>query len=223
MRGLVCASLFCAWFALVPAAGAIPARAQSQPLSQLVFTLDGRYNSMHSWEADFVQTYTNGLQSRTESGRLYLQKPGRMRWDYLQPVHKQFIVNGDSIWQYTAGQPEASLTRIKDARDLRTPLRFLLGHTDLPKELSGLSYSGLKPWHPGDYVIYGRPNPDEAGSWREVWIEITPAYEIDRLIIVGVDGSRNDIRLSHIKPNVELPGKLFHFTPPPGVRVVPGA
>lgn len=196
---------------------------QALPLSQLVETLDGRYNSMHSWEADFTQTYTSGLTTRSESGKLYLQKPGRMRWDYTQPVVKHFIVNGSDVWQYTAGDNEATVTEIKNEADLRTPLRFLLGHTDLNKELDRLSYSGLVPWHAGDYVIHGYPHADEAGSWREVWIEITPVYEIDRLVIVGVDGSQNDIRLSHIRPNVELDRGLFDFKPPPGVRIVPAA
>jgi len=223
MRSLLLALLAPAILGL--AAPALPASnvPQALPLSQLVATLDGRYNSLQSWQADFTQIYTSGLQSRTESGHLYLQKPGRMRWDYEQPLKKVFIVNGKQIWQYTAGDPEATVTRIANANDLRTPLRFLLGHTDLNRELDQLSYSGLEPWHAGDAVIHGVPHAQEAGSWREVWIEITPAYEIDRLVIAGVDGSQNDIRLSHIQPNLKLAKQLFNFTPPPGVKVVPGA
>ncbi len=196
--------------------------AQSVTLGELVATVDGRYNSMRSWQADFTQTYTAGLTSRTESGHLYLEKPGRMRWNYDQPQAKQFIVNGNRVWQYTSGDREATETDLKSATDLRTPLRYLLGHTDLARELSGLSYSGLEPWHPGDSVIHGTPPPGEAGTWREVWIEVTPAYEIDRLVIAAEDGSRNDIKLSNIRPNTSLPGSLFLFTPPPGVKLVPG-
>ena len=196
--------------------------AQTMPVEKLVYTLDGRYNSMHSWQADFVQIYTSGLKSRSETGHLYLQKPGRMRWDYLRPVKKVFLVNGQQVWQYIDGDREATLTKIQDSGDLRTPLRFLLGHIDLPKELDQLSYSGRKPLHAGDSMIYGKPKPQEAGAWREVWIEITPAYEIDRLIITAVDGSQNDIRLSRIEPNSKMPAGIFDFTPPPGVRVAPG-
>lgn len=199
------------------------AAAQTQPLGDLVATLDGRYNSMSSWQADFTQTYTSGLSRRVESGHLYLQKPGRMRWDYTQPVVKVFLVNGKKIWQYSAGDPTASVTEVKGASDLRTPLRFLLGHTDLARELDGLSYSGLEPWHPGDSVLHGKPQQADAAGWSEVWIEVTPAYEIDRLVIGGLDGSQNDIRLSRIQPNSKLPKDTFKFVPPPGVRVVAGS
>lgn len=204
------------------AALALGAIGQQQPIGELVATLNGRYNSMHSWQADFTQVYTRGLDRRVESGRLYLQKPGRMRWNYTQPQAKQFVVSGKNIWQYTAGDPEATLTTIQSDSDLRTPLRFLLGHTDLAKELDDLAYSALAPLHPGDLVIHGRPQAAESAGWREVWIEVTPAYEIERLLITGLDGSQNDIELSHIQPNVQLPAHLFEFQPPPGVRVVPG-
>lgn len=196
--------------------------AQQQPISALVFTLDGRYNSMHSWEADFVQVYTSGLETRTERGHLYLQKPGKMRWNYTAPVKKQFLVSGDKMWQYIAGDASATVLDLKQATDLRTPLRYLLGHLDLPKELNGLSYSGLAPVHPGDAVIHGVPADPETAGWSEVWIEVTPAYEIDRLVIASLDGSRNDIRMSNIHANARIPPGTFTFTPPPGVRVVPG-
>ncbi|MGH9518139.1 MAG: LolA family protein [Terriglobales bacterium] len=192
------------------------------PLAALLFTLDGRYNSMHSWEADFSQTYTSGFTATTEFGHLYLRKPGRMRWDYAQPTRKTFIVNGNKIWQYTAGDAHATLTSVAASQDLRTPLRYLLGHIDLPKQLNDISYSGLTPWHAGDYVIHGAPRRDEATAWSEVWIEITPAYEMDRIVIASPDGGRNDIRFSHIHPNIRLSGSLFTFTPPPGVTLVPG-
>ncbi|MGH9417789.1 MAG: LolA family protein [Terriglobales bacterium] len=208
---------------LTAALGVTLAAAALPRLGALVETLDGRYNSMHSWQADFTQVYTSGLSEQTESGHLYLEKPGRMRWNYTQPIKKEFLVAGNNVWQYTAGEPTATLTTLKNSSDLRTPLRFLLGHTDLFKELAGLSYSGLDPWHAGDYVITGKPQAAEAAGWQQVWIEITPAYEIDRLVIEGLDGSRNDIRLSHIRPNSPVPKNIFKFEAPPGVRVVPGS
>lgn len=195
---------------------------QSVPIKELVTTLDGRYNSIHSWQAEFTQIYTSGLSTRTESGQIYLEKPGKMRWNYEQPQKKTFLVAGDTVWQYTDGDRMASRTEVKNSSDLRTPLRYLLGHTDLNKELADLSFSGLEPIHAGDFVFHGRPPEGEAAGWREVWIECTPAYEIDRLVIGGLDGSRNDIRFSHIEPNRPPPQGIFRFAPPAGVQVLPG-
>ncbi len=203
------------------AALVVAAAAQQQTIGALAFALDGRYNSIHSWQAHFEQTFTSGLNRQTQSGRLYLEKPGRMRWDYTRPERKTFLVADHRVWQYTAGARQASVTDLKSSRDLRTPLRFLLGHLDLPKELKGLSYSGLEPWHAGDVVIHGYPLDSREG-WRELFVEVAPGYEINRLLIVGLDGSQNDIRFSDIQTNPRLPKDIFRFVPPAGVRVVPG-
>ncbi|MGH9488771.1 MAG: LolA family protein [Terriglobales bacterium] len=208
---------------LAIAAGATRSLAQTVPLHLAVETLDSRYNSIRNWEAEFTQIYTSGLQTRTESGRLYLQKPGRMRWDYSDPVHKVFLVAQNRVFQYAQGGNEATVTKVQNLSDLRTPLRFLLGHTELAKELNELSFSGLEPWHKGDMVIHGVPKQavGEAG-WRELWIEFTPQYRIVRLLILGLDGSQNDLRFSGIRVNMRLPGGIFDFKPPAGVKVIPG-
>ncbi|MGH9468540.1 MAG: LolA family protein [Terriglobales bacterium] len=193
------------------------------PLRQAVETLDGRYNSIRTWQADFTQTYTSGLQQQTQSGHLFLEKPGRMCWIYVHPRRKVFLVSGKRVWQYAAGDDEATVMQVSKLSDLRTPLRFLLGHTDLPKELRHLSYSGLIPWHAGDFVIQGQPLQTAAtAGWRALWIEFTPTYRIVRLLIAGLDGSRNDIRFEDIQVNTPLPPQTFRLHLPPGVKIVNG-
>jgi len=195
---------------------------QSPSLHELVITLNGRYNSIHTWEADFTQVYTAGLTTQTESGHLYLQKPGKMRWDYTAPVKKTFLVAGDTVWQYTAGDRAPTESQVKNLNDLRSPLRFLLGHLDLDKELDHLSFSGLHPWQPGDRVIEGIPKgPVEDAGWRKVWIEVSPAYEITRLVILSLDGSQNDIRFSNIRVNRGLPHNIFTPPHPPSPPLTP--
>lgn len=196
---------------------------QSLPsLHELVITLNGRYNSIHTWEADFTQVYTAGLTTQTESGHLYLQKPGKMRWDYTEPVKKTFLVAGDTVWQYTAGDRVPTESQVKNLNDLRSPLRFLLGHLDLDKELDQLSFSGMQPWQPGDRVIEGIPKaPVEDAGWRKVWIEVSPAYEITRLVILSLDGSQNDIRFSNIRVNRGLPHDIFTPPHPPSLSLTP--
>ena len=53
-------------------------------------------------EARFEQTMTSGALGTgvEESGRMYLQRPGRMRWDYLEPEKKVALIHGDSTRLY---------------------------------------------------------------------------------------------------------------------------
>jgi outer membrane lipoprotein carrier protein len=199
----------------------VTAKPQSLPIDRLVAIVDARYNSLTTLRANFLEIYTEGNEARTESGVLYLQKPGRMRWDYLQPQHKLFLVDGRNAWVYIDGDQQAERTSLKTFSDLRTPLRFLLGHTNLRRELADLSYGGLDPLQPGDVVMRGVPR-FLSDQFSEMLLEITPAYDITRIVIRARDGSQTEIRLSNIEANRRLPAGLFRFTPPPGVRVVTG-
>ncbi len=72
---------------------------------------------------------------KTESGTLVLKKPGRMRWTYDQPAGKVFVLDGKSCVVIHPGTDQAQRVPAKQLDDLRSPLRFLLGHTQLKKEL----------------------------------------------------------------------------------------
>lgn len=188
---------------------------------RLAGIVDARYNSLHTLSARFTEIFTAPGEHRVESGKLWLRHPGRMRWDYLVPRRKLFLIGRHSAWLWVAGSRTAQRTPLKTSRDLRTPLRFLLGRTHLERELRGLSYGGLNPLRRGDWVLRGSPR-DMGGLYREVVIEISPAYNIRRLVMRQVTGAEVDLRFSHIKANHSLPRGLFHFRPPAGVRVVAG-
>ena len=76
---------------------------------------------------------------RSEEGTLLLKKPGRMRWSYAQPAGKVFVLDGKYAWFYTPGDAQAQRIPAKKLDDLRSPLRFLLGHTELAKELDNIA------------------------------------------------------------------------------------
>jgi outer membrane lipoprotein-sorting protein len=54
----------------------------------------------------------------------------------------------------------------------------------------------------------------------EVMLEISPAHEIVRIVIQGVDEATTDFRFTNIEENMSLPDSLFRFEPPPGVAVI---
>ena len=64
---------------------------------------------MRGLAAEFEQTYTvPGVRGRSERGRLVLQRPRRMRWEYDPKPGKLFIVNGREVWLYIPADREAT-------------------------------------------------------------------------------------------------------------------
>jgi outer membrane lipoprotein carrier protein len=182
--------------------------------------VDEHYNHLKTFRAAFTEIYQGDGISRTESGTLWLKKPSRMRWEYHVPREKLFLVDSQTAYFYVTGDRQAKKTPAKNLDDLRSPLRYLLGKTKLEKELEGLSWApDLTPLQPGDVVMRGIPKIMK-DRVSEVVLEISPAHQIHRIVIHGVDSTITDFRFSQIEENVPVQDSLFRFTPPPGVDTI---
>src|SRR5271163_1297062 len=184
--------------------------------------VDGRYNHLHTLQAEFTEIYRGAGMERTESGTLWLKKPGKMRWEYRSPRDKLFLSDGKDAWFYIPGERQVRRTAVKKLDDLRSPLAFLLGKTKLEKELQGLSLApDVTPLLAGDVVLRGVPK-SLADRVNQVLLEITPEQWIGRIIIEEVDGSVTEYRFSNQKENVAVPDGQFQFAVPDGVEVIDG-
>src|SRR6476659_10912836 len=182
--------------------------------------VDEHYNHLKTFKAAFTEVYQGAGISRTESGTLWLKKPGRMRWEYRVPREKLFLIDSQNAYFYVTGARQARKTPLKNLDDIRSPLRYLLGKTKLEKELEGLSLApDLTPLQPGDVVMRGVPKIMK-DRVSEVVLEISPAHQIHRIVIHGVDSTITDFRFSQIEENVPVQDSLFRFTPPPGVDTI---
>jgi outer membrane lipoprotein carrier protein len=194
--------------------------AQTPGVGAIAHGVDDYYNHLKSLKAAFTEVYQGQGMSRTESGTLWLKKPGRMRWEYHVPREKLFLIDSDHAYFYVAGERQARKTPLKNLDDIRSPLRYLLGKTRLEKELEGLSLApDLTPLQPGDVVLRGVPKTMK-DSVSSVVLEISPGHQIHRIVIHGVDDAVTDFRFSQIEPNVPVQDSLFRFNPPPGVATL---
>ena len=163
---------------------------------------------------------------RTETGVLWLKKPGKMRWEYRSPREKVFLSDGKDAWFYVPGDRQARKSPAKKLDDLRSPLSFLLGKTRLEKELQGLSFArdpapDVAPLTVGDVVLRGVPK-SLAERVSQVLLEITPEHWISRILIEEVDGSVTEYRFTNQRENVAVSDQQFKFAVPDGVEVIDG-
>jgi outer membrane lipoprotein carrier protein len=196
--------------------------AQPQNASSLARAVDDRYNHLKTLRADFAETYSGAGIDRTETGVLWLKKPGKMRWEYRSPKEKLFVSDGQAAWFYVPGDRQVRKTQVKKLEDLRSPLAFLLGKTRLEKELQGLSLApDQEPKEAGDVVLRGVPKGLE-NRISQVLVEINPANQISRLVVEEVDGSKTEYQFRNIQEDGAVTDGQFRFTPPPGVETVTG-
>ncbi|MGI4829596.1 MAG: LolA family protein [Janthinobacterium lividum] len=195
--------------------GLLPA--QNPSAAQLAKTVDAHYNHLGSLQARYTERYQGMGIDRTESGTLLLRKPGRMRWAYDSPAGKLFLLNGKDAVSYTPGDPQASRLPAKQLDDLRSPLRFLLGHTELTKELDHLTVAPIE----GGFSLAGTPK-GMGQRLQSIVITVDARGIIHTLRIEETDGARTTFTFTDMHEEVPAPDAAFTFNPPPGVEVVNG-
>lgn len=205
---------------LVLATGPAPAaeRPMSPEVKSLVERMQGFYERTRDFTADFRQEYRYQSFHRTviSTGTVAFQKAAKMRWEYLTPSKRSFVLSGDRIY---ALDPEAqTLTKAAlPTSQLSASVTFLWGKGKLFDEFD-ISRTECKECL-GTLLTLVPKKPD--ARFREVQLDIDPkTAQVRRSIVIDPDGSRNAITFSNLKTNVELPKDTFQLTPPPGTQII---
>src|SRR5215472_12960276 len=196
--------------------------APTPDVKSVAAAVDAHYNHLHSLEAEFIEVYRGPGMDRSESGTLWLKKPGKMRWEYRSPKEKLFVSNGRDAWFYLPDDRQARKDDAKKLEDIRSPLAFLLGKTKLEKELQGLSAApDIAPVQAGNIVLRGVPKAF-ADRISEIVLEITPDSRIVRLVMQEVNGASTEYRFNDQREDLAIADNRFDFRAPAGTEVVEG-
>ena len=193
----------------------LPACSFAQDADSLLRKVDDHYNRLSSLRARYTERYLGMGLDRTESGTLLLKKPGRMRWSYDQPAGKLFVLDGKFAWFYTPGDDQVQRVPAKQLDDLRSPLRFLLGHTQLKKELGSLTVT--QDSH--GIHIAGVPVGMEQRI-KTLTLDVTPAGSIQHMRLEELDGAITEFTFTQVEENVPVRDSDFVFIPPKGSSIV---
>jgi outer membrane lipoprotein carrier protein len=192
--------------------------AQAEPTAQqLAHRVDKYYNGLHSLRTAFTESFHGMGIDREESGTLLLRKPGKMHWSYTNPPGKVFLLDGKYAWFYSPGDAQVERVAATQLDDLRSPLRFLLGHTQLQKELDGLTLSTTD----GGLQLSGIPK-GMRNRVEKIVLGVNAEGVIHSMVIDETDGARTSFTFKESQADAPAPNSDFVFHPPPGVPVVDG-
>jgi outer membrane lipoprotein carrier protein len=183
----------------------------------IVQKVDDHYNHLSSLKTRYTEHYNGMGLDRTEAGTLLLKKPGRMRWSYDQPAGKVFVLDGKYAWFYTPGDAQVQRIPAKQLDDLRSPLRFLLGHTQLRKELDSLTVTQ----EGAGFRITGIPKGMQQRI-KELSLWVNGSGVIQKMKIEEIDGAATEFTFASVEENVPAKDADFLFKAPEGVAVVDG-
>ena len=160
-------------------------------------------NSLTTISADFSQIGGDGKISK---GKFYLNRPGKMRWEYTSPSPILLISDGKAISYYDVELDQLSYVNLDDT------LAGFLAQKDVKLEGPKTKLTKLES---ANGIIRAtmvqRTKPTE-GS---LTLEFTEnPMQLTRMDIVDQSGQNTHVSLMNAKFGEPLDKKLFIFTPP---------
>lgn len=195
-----------------------PAAGMTPEVKALVERVQGFYEKTQDFTAKFQQDYSYKTFKRkqTSTGTVAFKKPGLMRWEYLQPSARTFVISNDKVYAY---DPQAmTLTKGNfDSSQLSASVTFLWGKGKLADEfnIEKVACKGCK----GVLLQLTPKKPDP--RFRMVKLEVDPnTAQVRRSIVIDPDGSENAITFSELKTNTGIKDDAFKLTPAANTQVI---
>jgi len=193
-----------------PAAQAAPAAAS------VVDHVQQFYAGIKQVTASFRQAVTNDTfgSTKTSDGTVWIMKPGKMRWDYLEKkktgveVKKSFISNGTYL--YVVEHDNKQVVKKNLERDLMpVAVSFLYGKGDLKAEFNPELDKSGKYGEKGDLVLKLTPKQPSA-QYKNLYLVVSPTdFHVSQSVII--DSSNNVNHFRFFAPDFEKPIKDAYF------------
>lgn len=209
-------------FAAVLLLWVAPARAEDG--EALLKRVGERYAGVTTLSATFRQEVP--LQNlgivRKASGKVYLGRPMKMRWDYRSAEAQIFLADGTYFYFRPPDSPQV-IRRKADEKSLggKIPLLLLFGKGQI-EEMFRVE-SAAPRGGGGETVLRLVPRGGGAPEVRRVDLVVGTADALIREVhLYDRLGGENHLYLSEVAIDPSLPADLFRFRKPPGVAVVDG-
>jgi len=197
-----------------------PAASRAISAAEVALGVEGKYAPLRDLSADFRQEsrIVSLGSSRTKSGTIRFEKPGKMRWDYDAPGPQTLVSDGTTLWYFRPDQNQVIIQDLGLAFTSQTPLLFLFGEGSLADEFTWdeeeLADNG------GTYTFSMRPRretPDLVALTLEVR---TVDFSIGATVLEDAFGNVTRLEFSGEKEDRGLQDGLFQFEVPPGAEVI---
>jgi len=193
---------------------------------EVVKQLQARYEKTKDLQADFAQKTTiEGFERPvTSSGKVYIKKQGRLRWNYLEPSVEDIYVNRDDVKVYVPEHKQVLVGKLTQMAASKAPLELLQGAAKLEESFDIEPTPGVGRGAGGIRLLTLLPKSreGEAGkSLQRIVLEVFPkTFFIRTISLYEVSGNVASFEFSSLQSNMGLGDSLFDLKLPADVEVV---
>jgi outer membrane lipoprotein-sorting protein len=165
---------------------------------EMVTQLSEHFASVPTMTGEFVQFGPNGEQT---GGVFYLERPGRIRFNYEKPAAVEVISNGKTVAVHNRKLKTWDFYPLD-----KTPLKMLLSEKIAAGDKSirdVISEADLTTVVMGDDKVFGD---------AIITLMFDPAtFDLRQWTIKDSQGKETSVMVFNVQKNVEIPAKLFDF------------
>lgn len=227
MTRLLGCALSLALFICVPAWAEESSDEQARKeVQDVVKKLQARYEKTKDLQADFTQkTVIEGFERpMTSSGKVYIKKPGRLRWNYLDPSTEDIYVDRDDVKVYVPEHKQVLIGKLTQMAASKAPLELLQGAAKLDASFNVEPTQGKERGVGGIRLLTLLPKSQEDDAHRhlrKIVVEVFPkTYFIRTVTLYEISGNVSTFEFSSLQSNIGLGNELFTPNLPPDVEVV---
>lgn len=207
-------------FAVV--AGQPIAGAADSTAPELAAALQRKYDGIKDFATDFTHVYQGGVLRKqiTERGHLVVKKPGKMRWDYVEPEPKQFVSDGVKMYSYIPEDKQVIVAAVPADEDAPTPTLFLAGKGNVTRDFTPSLVDAPAGMPAGSRALKLIPKAKQRDYDWLVLVLDPATLALRGLMTVDAQGGTSTFSFTNLKENVGVADKEFAFKIPRGVDVV---
>jgi outer membrane lipoprotein carrier protein len=190
-------------------------------IERLVSRVQGRLSETADLQARFIQRrltrFGSVIVERT--GKLYIQPPGRMRWEYEQPADL-WVSAGEEGYFFQPDDNQVQVYQTGDSEASELPIMYLAGKGDLLRDFDIEETNWGPKLSPGNIQLSLLPHREDA-SFTMLVLEVEPmSATLVRLVQIDRINNAIDYQFHDIEYDVGLADSLFEFEIPPGADVI---
>jgi len=197
-----------------------------EEIREVVKRIQARYERTRDLQADFTQSTTiEGFATPiVSSGRVYIKKPGRLRWDYLDPAVEQIYVLQNKVIIYVPEHQQVLVGKLTHMAASQAPLQLLQGIAKLDEEFDIVPTIGVKRGEGGIPLITLLPKHEgheSVQAVKHIVLGVQPkTYFVKTVSIHEISGNVATFQFTNLRANIGLTNAVFDFEVPDGVEVV---
>jgi outer membrane lipoprotein carrier protein len=173
------------------------------------------FNKVQRYSARFDQVTLDEAMNpiQESSGNLWIERPGKFRWNYTVPYEQLIVGDGKQVWVYDVELKQAAVRRMEGALGA-TPAILLSGKGALEGifDIKDLGHQGELDW------VQLTPKKND-GGFEKIRIGFEKG-KIRTLEMIDGFGQTTRVTLRDAKENIQISADKFSFKPPAGVDVI---